>query len=228
MNAGRVPDAVLWDMDGPLVDTEPYWIRAETELVEEYGGEWTHDLAVQLVGNPLLVSADFIRANSPVTLGREAIVHRLQDRVIEQIVDHLPWRPGAAELLEHCHQSGVTCALVTMSWSALATAVADACPPGSFAEVVTGDQVAQGKPHPEPYLEGLRRLGVEAAGSVALEDSATGARSASAAGIPTIAIPHIAPVPLLEGVVQAPSLRGLTPDDLWQLTATVRAAATAR
>ena len=111
-----LPAAVLWDMDGTLVDTEPYWIIAEHELVEEFGGTWTHDLALQLVGNPLLVSAQFIIDNSPVDLPAEQVVHRLQSRVIEQIADEVPWRPGARELLAACRELDIPQALVTMSW----------------------------------------------------------------------------------------------------------------
>lgn len=77
-----LPDAVLWDMDGTLVDTEPYWIAAEYAIVAEHGGLWSDELAHQLVGNPLLVSAEFIIANSPVTLTPEQLVDDLLARVV--------------------------------------------------------------------------------------------------------------------------------------------------
>ncbi|WP_376715189.1 HAD family hydrolase [Janibacter limosus] len=104
-------------MDGTLVDTEPYWMTAEHELVEEFGGARSHELAVQLVGNPLLVSAQFILDNSPVDLTPEEVVHRLQSRVIEQIADEVPWRPGARELLAACREADIPSAPVTMSWT---------------------------------------------------------------------------------------------------------------
>ncbi len=213
----RTPTAVLWDMDGTLVDTEPYWMLAEHELVEEFGGTWTHELGLQLVGNPLLVSAQFILDNSPVDLPAEEVVLRLQSRVVDQIAAAVPWRPGARELLAACRAEGVPCALVTMSWTDLARAVVDATEPGSFAVVVTGDLVTHGKPHPEPYERALRELGVEAAGCVALEDSPTGVRSAVAAGVSTLAIPHHVEIPEIPGAVPVPGLAGVTPFDLLPL-----------
>ena len=80
--------------------------------------------------------------------------------------------------------------------------------------MITGDEVEHGKPHPEPYLAAARALGVEVADCVAIEDSPTGVRSAVAAGVPTLAVPHVVPVPSMVGAVQVPSLRGLTPQDL--------------
>nr|WP_277455792.1 HAD family phosphatase [Janibacter sp. DB-40] len=209
-----LPAAVLWDMDGTLVDTEPYWMRAEHELVESFGGTWTHELALGLVGNPLLVSAQVILDNSPVDLPAEEVVHRLQSRVVEQVGDAVPWRPGARELLAACREQGVPCALVTMSWTDLAGAVVEATEPGSFVLSVTGDRVTHGKPHPEPYETAVSELGVTAGGCVALEDSPTGVRSAVAAGVPTIAIPHVVDIPQIAGAVQIPSLSSLTPTDL--------------
>ncbi|WP_068258660.1 HAD family hydrolase [Janibacter limosus] len=212
-----LPAAVLWDMDGTLVDTEPYWMRAEHELVEEFGGTWTHELALQLVGNPLLVSARFILENSPVDLSPEEVVHRLQSRVIEQIAHEIPWRPGARELLAACREADLPSALVTMSWTDLAQAVVDATEPGSFGLVVTGDIVTQGKPHPEPYLTAAARLGVDPAACVAIEDSPTGVRSAVAAGVPTLAVPHVVEVPAIDGAVPLTTLVGVTPFDLMAL-----------
>ena len=212
--AEDLPAAVLWDMDGTLVDTEPYWINAEHSIVEEAGGVWSDEYAHQLVGNDLMVSAEFIRDNSPVTLEPVEIVEDLLRRVIAQVSEHVPWRPGAIELLTALREAGVPNALVTMSWRSLADSVVTALPEGTFAAVITGDEVEHGKPHPEPYLAAARALGVEVGDCIAIEDSPTGVRSAVAAGVPTLAVPHVVPVPIIAGAVQAPSLRGLTPSDL--------------
>ena len=72
-----LPAAVLWDMDGTLVDTEPYWIAAEHAIVAEHGGTWSDEFAHQLVGNDLMVSATFIRDHSPITWSPERIVDEL-------------------------------------------------------------------------------------------------------------------------------------------------------
>ena len=213
-SSDRLPAAVLWDMDGTLVDTEPYWINAEHAIVEEAGGTWSDEYAHQLVGNDLMVSAQFIRDNSPVELDPVEIIEELLRRVVAQVAEHVPWRPGALDLLTALRDAGVPSALVTMSWRSLADAVLAALPDDTFSAVITGDEVEHGKPHPEPYLAAARALGVEVRDCVAIEDSPTGVRSAVAAGVPTIAVPHVVPVPVTVGAVQLPSLRGITPADL--------------
>ncbi|BDZ57901.1 HAD family hydrolase [Barrientosiimonas endolithica] len=150
---------MLWDMDGTLVDTEPFWIGAERALVESYGGTWSDELAHRCVGNPLLVSATIIRDNSPVELTPEQIVDHLLGLVVAEMRRHVPWRPGARELLESLVAEGIPCALVTMSYVRFAQVLLDVLPAGTFATVVTGDAVTHGKPHPEPYLTAAERLG---------------------------------------------------------------------
>jgi HAD superfamily hydrolase (TIGR01509 family) len=212
-----LPAAVLWDMDGTLVDTEPYWIAEEHRLVEEHGGTWTDEHAKQLVGNDLMVSAEYILAHSPVELTAVEIVHELLAGVVARVLEHVPWRPGARELLESLVAQGVPCALVTMSWELLATAVVENLPEGTFDAVVTGDVVLHGKPHPEPYLYAARLLHVDLAACIAIEDSPPGVASAVAAGIRTIVVPHQVKVPETVGAVQIATLTGLTPADLLAL-----------
>ncbi len=212
-----LPAAVLWDMDGTLVDTEPYWIAAEHAIVAEHGGTWNDEFAHQLVGHDLLVSARFIRENSPITWEPERIIEELLERVVAQVSDHVPWRPGARELLADLAEAGVPSALVTMSWRVLADAVVGALPEGTFVAVVTGDEVEHGKPHPEPYLAAARLLGVDPARCVAIEDSPTGVRSAVAAGVPTLAVPHVVSVPAISGAVHVDGLTGMTPQRLAEL-----------
>ncbi len=204
-------------MDGTLVDTEPYWIQAEHDLVESYGGVWSDEYAHQLVGNDLWVSAAFIREHSAVPLTDREIVDTLLAQVVRQVSEHVPWRPGARELLAALGEAGVPSALVTMSWRSLAEAVVSGLPADSFAALVTGDEVEHGKPHPEPYLAAARTLGVDVRDCVAIEDSPTGVRSAVAAGVKTIAVPHVVPVPQIEGAVHLRTLTDLAPSDLLAL-----------
>ena len=145
-----LPAAVLWDMDGTLVDTEPYWIAAEHAIVAEHGGTWSDEFAHQLVGNDLMVSAAFIRDHSPIDWSPERIVDELLVRVVAQVREHVPWRPGARELLDALRAEGVPSALVTMSWRSLADAVVSALPEGAFAVVVTGDEVRTASRTPSP------------------------------------------------------------------------------
>ena len=193
------PAAVLWDMDGTIVDTEPYWIATEYELVAEFGGHWSDEKAHSLVGLDLRDSAAIIRDRGGVDLPIDDIVHRLLDGVIARIAERIPWRPGAREMLADLQRAGVPTALVTMSWRRFADAVVDVLPPGTFTTVVTGDEVARGKPHPEPYLAAAAALGVDPRECVAIEDSPTGVRSAVAAGCRTIAVPNVVDIPPGEG-----------------------------
>ncbi len=189
-----VPAAVLWDMDGTLVDTEPYWVEVETALVKAHGGTWTHADAMNLVGNDLVESGRYLREHGGVDLEPAEIVEILLDGVVAHIQQEVPWRPGAVELLADLQAQGVPCGLVTMSYQRFVQPVLDALPEGTFRVVVTGDAVTQGKPHPEPYLKGAALLGVNPGDTVAIEDSNTGARSAEAAGCTVLVVPNHVPV----------------------------------
>jgi HAD superfamily hydrolase (TIGR01509 family) len=188
------PAAILWDMDGTLVDTEPYWIDAEFALAEAYGGTWSREHALNLVGNDLIESGRYIREHMGIDLEPSLIVEELLDRVIAAVETAVPWRPGAVELLADLQQRGVPCALVTMSYRRFVAPILAALPDGTFAEVITGDGVLHGKPHPEPYLKAARALGVDPADCLAIEDSNTGARSAEAAGCTVLVVPNHVPV----------------------------------
>ena len=116
------------------------------------------------------------------------------------------WRPGARELLASFGDAGIPCALVSASYRVLLDAVLDRLPAGSFQASVAGDEVAWGKPHPEPYEKACRLLGVDARHCVVFEDSATGARSANAAGALVVAVPNLVPVPAAPRRLQIESL----------------------
>jgi HAD superfamily hydrolase (TIGR01509 family) len=188
------PEAVLFDMDGTLVDTEPYWIEVEYELVAEHGGTWSLEHALNLVGNDLLISAAYIREHGGVDLPPAEIVERLLDGVVARVRRTVPWQPGARELLAELNKVGIACGLVTMSYERFVAPVLEALPAGSFQTVVTGDKVTVGKPHPEPYLTAAADLGVAPGSCLAIEDSNTGATSAEAAGCTVLVVPNHVPV----------------------------------
>jgi HAD superfamily hydrolase (TIGR01509 family) len=216
------PAAVLFDLDGTLVDSEPYWIAAEYAVVAEFGGTWTDGHAHAIVGSSLLSAAAYIGEHGGVPLPPAEIVERMLDLVVARLRETVPWRPGALELLAELGAAGVPLALVTMSWSRLTDAVLDALPANTFATVVTGDQVRHGKPHAEPYLTAADRLGVDPGECVAIEDSPTGATSAVAAGCVTIGIPNVVALPERAGLTIVGSLDDL---DLPSLAALVARAA---
>ena len=203
-----LPAAVLWDMDGTLVDTEPYWIDTEYAMAEKYGGTWSQEHAMNLVGNALLESGDYIRVHMGIDRTPQQIVDELLDGVVARVEDDVPWRPGARELLTDLHANGVPCALVTMSWQRFVTPILAQLPDGIFASVVTGDRVEFGKPHPEPYLTAAVELGLPPADCIAIEDSNTGAKSAVAAGCTVLCVPNHVPILEGEGRVFADTLKG--------------------
>ncbi len=220
---GRALRAVLWDMDGTLVDTEPYWIAREHEIVDQYGnGAWNHEHGLALVGRDLRDSAAYMREHGDLPLGIDEIVELLLDGVVARVREAVPWRPGARELLADLAAAGVPCALVTMSWTRFTDAVVPLLPAGSFATVVAGDQVTHGKPHPEPYLIAAERLGVAPHDCIAIEDSPTGVRSADAAGCCTLAVPNVVPIPEGAGHHRVASLDGVGASHLAGLLASCR------
>lgn len=208
-----MPAAVLWDMDGTLVDTEPYWMSAEQELVVSYGGSWTAEDGLTLVGAGLRHSAAILRGRG-VELSEDEIIEHLTERVLEQTRVAIPWQPGAQELLVALHDDGIPAALVTMSMRPLARYIADSFDFPAFATIVTGGDVSHAKPHPEPYLRAARILGVEPEDCLAIEDSVPGLASATASGAVVIGVP--AHIPLQESPAYTlwPTLAGKTVADL--------------
>ncbi len=212
------PAAVLWDMDGTLVETEQYWIDAEFALAEKYDGTWNADHALNLVGNDLIESGRYIREHMGIDVEPSVIVEELLESVIAAIGREVPWRPGALELLADLNAAGIPCGLVTMSYRSFVAPVLAALPAGSFTAVVTGDSVSHGKPHPEPYLKGARNLDVDPVDCIAIEDSNTGARSAEAAGCTVLVVPNHVPVLPGDRRIFRESLAGLTAASLAELT----------
>jgi beta-phosphoglucomutase-like phosphatase (HAD superfamily) len=213
--------ALLFDMDGTLVDTESHWIGAETDLVAEYGTSvWTHELAMQYVGSGLAaMSAALQRAGVQLTIPE--IIDEVSDRVMRSLDGVVPWRPGALELLREAVDSGLPTALVTMSTTRMAGFIAQAMPFTAFDLIVSGDDVAHPKPAPDAYLLGAERLGVDIRACVAIEDSPTGLRAAVASGAVAIGVPHDLALPDGEGWTVWPTLAGRTLDDVKALAASV-------
>ncbi len=207
--------AVLWDLDGTLVDTEPLWMDAEHELAARHGKSWTDEDALKLVGSDLIDAGGYIRRRLELDMTAEEIVAYLVQRVSHRLeTEPIAWRPGAIELIDALHAEGTPIALVTMSYADIAHPIAAKLP---FGAVVTGDSVTHGKPHPEPYLKAAALLGVDAADCVAIEDSGTGANSANAAGCEVLIVPNMVNVPDAPRRTELPTLQGVTPDDLRRL-----------
>lgn len=213
----KLPAAVLWDMDGTLVDSERYWLDSEKSLAAEHGFEWTEQDGLDLIGNSLYESSKIIKTKIGSSLDAESIVQRLTDSVTAQLAVSTPWRPGAQELLLELKKKNIKTALVTMSLHRMAETVVNKIPFKAFDVIVGGDDVARGKPFPDPYLKAAELLGVRPEDCVAFEDSSTGLRSAEAAGTKAVGIPNFIEIPMIPGRILWPTLEGVRVRDLQKL-----------
>ncbi|MCW2671598.1 MAG: HAD-superfamily hydrolase, subfamily variant 3 [Frankiales bacterium] len=192
--------AVLWDMDGLLVDSEPLWTVAEVALAAELGGRWSDQLKAAIAGTRLDMAVPAILehygcATDPATVAWAS--GWLLSRMIALYGENPPLLPGVPELLAAVHEAGIAQALVSSSYRVLVDAVL-AHGIGPFALTLSGDEVMHGKPHPEPYLTAAERLGVDPAACVVLEDSTAGVLAGQAAGCAVVAVPSVPGVTILE------------------------------
>lgn len=218
--AAPLPAAALWDFDGTLADSEPLWMRAEYALADEFGVQWSDELAHQMVGNSLIDSGRIVvREFGRPDLDPAWIVERLVADVNRELVSgDIPWRPGALELLASYAAAGVPCALVSASYRSTLDAVVERLP-GAFATVVAGDEVTHGKPHPEPYLAACRTLGVDPADCVVFEDSVPGATSGNAAGALVVGVRNHVDIPVAPRRLLLDTLAGQTAVSIAELAA---------
>jgi HAD superfamily hydrolase (TIGR01509 family) len=191
-------DAVLFDMDGLLVDTEPLWTVAEIELARELGGEWDDEIKAEIVGTRLDVAVPRVlrhygHEDSPAAIAKAASF--LLDRMVELFDADLPLHDGALEVIDAVRARGVPTALVSSSFRVLVDAALHGLGGHRFDLTVAGDEVRHGKPDPEPYLVACERLGVKPDGCVVLEDAMSGVRSAEAAGCTVVAVPFVTAIP---------------------------------
>jgi HAD superfamily hydrolase (TIGR01509 family) len=215
---GRRPYfAVLFDMDGTIIDSEPYWMASEKALAAEHSGTWTQADGLHVVGMSLDQSAQVFKERTQVPLETHEITNRLTSDVQSRLAKEVPWRPGAQELLLDLKKHGVKTALVTMSLRRMAQQVVEAIPFDAFDVIVAGDDVLRGKPHPEAYEKAAALLGFETRNCIAFEDSNTGLTSAEAAGTFAIGIPNIIQIPEKPGRMLWPTLEGVTYKELRKL-----------
>lgn len=206
-------EAVLWDMDGTLIDSEPTWIQAQRDLVEDHHGTWTYADGLSLVGTDMEVTAKALQ-DAGVRLPAADIIGRLTDEVIASLARDVAWRPGARELVSAIQVAGIPQAIVTTSSLSMATIVAQALPHGAISLIIPGEQVEHGKPHPEPYLSAASQLGADPRRCVAIEDSPTGLAAAIAADTIAIGVPHDALLQNAGRWTRLDTLAGVTLDDL--------------
>ncbi|GGO76418.1 HAD family hydrolase [Nonomuraea cavernae] len=199
-------EAVFFDMDGLLVDTEKVWLEIETAVMGRLGSAWTPEHQVQLVGGSMERTVAYMLAVSGSSVAPETLREWMIEGMVERLSGGVRIMPGAAELLDALRDDGVPVALVTSSLREIADAVLKDVGRDRFDLVVTADDVTRTKPHPEPYLTAAGLLDVRPARCVVLEDSPNGVAAAAAAGCAVVAVPSLLPIDPAPGRLVVSSL----------------------
>ncbi|MCX6467343.1 MAG: HAD family phosphatase [Pseudonocardiales bacterium] len=213
----RGPEAVLWDMDGTLVDSEKVWTVALVEVSRDLRRELSADARAAIVGSSVprtlrILFDDLELPHDPDVM--RAAGERIVARTAELFAGGLEWRPGAVEALRLVAAAGWPAALVTNTGRELTEQALETIGREHFAVTVCGDEVPRGKPDPDPYLRAAELLGVDPGHCLAVEDSPTGALAAERAGAAVLVVPCDVPVPAEPGRVLRESLTGLSVTDL--------------
>ena len=201
-------DAIVFDNDGLLLDTELVWTRAESTLFERYGRVFTMQHKRALLGTSVAASA----AKIEEILGRpgrgKEMMEQLHALVMEEALAGVPPRPGALDLLQAIRDAGLPVGLASNSSREFVDRVLSVAGllDGHFDRIVTADDVEHPKPAPDLYLAACAGLGAAPERSAALEDSETGVASARAAGLFVVAIPYFPDMPIEEASLKADSL----------------------
>ena len=184
-------DAVLFDMDGLTINSEPQWLEAEIELTAPYGYNWTTEDQAACLGGPLWrvgqYMSDVCNGAQDGSYFHNAIVQLMANKV-RQFADFMP---GAKSLLSQLHKAEIPLALVSASPRIIVDAALGHVQPIPFRMTISSDDVKETKPNPEGYLKAATLLGVDIANCLILEDSATGVKAAQASGAKVIAVPHL-------------------------------------
>ncbi|APT84759.1 HAD family hydrolase [Corynebacterium aquilae] len=204
-------DAILWDMDGTLVDSEPLWEIATYAMGERLGRKLTPEVREKTIGgsfhNTFTICAQHAGFNP--TPEREALEYqRTVDTMNELFATGLPFNPGVKRLLKELHAAGIPMLIVTNTVRDVAEGCFRAIGEHLFVDTLAGDDVAHGKPAPDLYLEAARRVGVNPERCLVFEDSATGMQAARTAGCRVIGLPAHADVPIPDGVKLLADIHG--------------------
>jgi HAD superfamily hydrolase (TIGR01509 family) len=185
-----VPEAVIFDLDGVLIDSEPLWNEAKKELVLEAGGTWWEDAPAAMIGMSSPEWSSYIRDHLGVHLDVEDINGRVVTKMEEFFRVHLPSLRGAVAAVWALHRQWPLGLASSSNREIIDLVLRQAALADAFIVTVSSEEVDHGKPAPDVYLEAARRLGVAPTGCVAVEDSSNGLRSAAAAGMTVVAVPN--------------------------------------
>ena len=209
-------DAVVFDLDGVLIDSEPVWEQVRRGLVTERGGHWAADAQRRLMGMSTPEWARYLSEDLGVGLPPDEVAALVTDRMAARYREHIPFLPGAADAVGRLAGRWPLGLASSAPAVLIETVLQAAGLRPDFQVTMSTEQVPRGKPAPDIYLAVAARLGVPPAGCAAVEDSSNGLRSAAAAGLRVIAVPRPEYPPEPGAVAQAslvlPGLDGLTPD----------------
>lgn len=212
--------AVLFDMDGTLTDSEKLWSISLDRTAADLGGTLSAAAREAMVGHDMVDSIRMFLADiapGRTDLDPAAVAQLLTRHTAELFAEAMPWRPGAQQLLTAVRAAGLRTALVTATHRSLVELALGTLGRNSFDAIVAGDEVQSNKPDPEPYLRAMQLLGVTPAQAIAVEDSPNGSRSAAAAAVPVLVVPSETAVPPAPGLYFADSLVGIDPAQLRQI-----------
>ena len=182
--------AVFFDMDGLLVDSEPQWLIAETELMADFEYRWTTADQNYCLGGPLTRVGQYMFEKSGKKESPEFFTRSVVERMTQKLSAGAPVLPGALELLQELKNSAIPTALVSASPRVLVDAVLNSLENHTFEFSISADDVKNTKPDPEAYLRAADILGVDISNCLILEDSPTGVKAATSSGASVIAVPH--------------------------------------
>jgi beta-phosphoglucomutase-like phosphatase (HAD superfamily) len=206
--------AILFDMDGTLVDTEPLWLRSESELMARYNYQWTVEDQAQCLGGPLDRVGEYMHRLAQGAQSGPYFTRELISLMEMKLHSGADLTEGAGELMSLCMQLEIPMALVSASPRVLVDGVLENLPPHGFMVSVSCDDVTRTKPDPEGYLKAAQFLHAPIEHCLVLEDSATGVAAAEASGACVIAIPHLVPIEESGRVKVLPSLKQLNLETL--------------
>jgi HAD superfamily hydrolase (TIGR01509 family) len=214
--------AVLFDMDGTLVQTEEHWGEAMSALAARLGGEMSAAARQRTVGTSMRTAMAVLHEDLGVVRTEPELLADaawVEEETARLMADHVPWQPGARSLVAAVRAAGLRTALVTTTPRRLAAIVLGRIgevAPGvpAFDETVCGDEVPALKPDPAPYRQAMAGLGVRPEECVVIEDSDVGIRSGLAAGAAVLGVPALQDVPPAPGLVLRGSLVGVGVEDL--------------
>jgi len=178
-------------MDGLLVDSEPEWLKSESEITAAYGYQWTSQDQVACLGGPLSRVGQYMHDKCNQAQTPEFFTTKLVEVQSEKMRSHTPFMPGAFELVKDLQQNGVKTGLVSASPRIIVDAVLDNVGAELFPFSISSDDVERTKPHPDAYLKAARLTNSDIANCLVFEDSLTGVGAATSSGAWLVAVPHL-------------------------------------